>query len=213
MANTILLGLPMTPKFTPLFCITGITKIVSKVFGLFLTVFTNKVNPVPSKVVKSLMFTLRKNNKIFWSIIIPNSVYVVHVFLRKQISTKFFFHYETTSFNISPIPMGVLSKIQKDISTFLYKSTLPRWTFITSRLCYKFMPMTPNITLGISGKNGFLTTATKAESFNSSWLGKLGFVYSFTPRFSVLNIFPEGIPFLKWHVNNIMTNRGTYVKH
>jgi len=153
------------------------------------------------------MTASRSYNKIFWSIIVSYSIYMVNYFSRLKITTKFFLHNKPASFNIWSFGFMRMTRcIYKNIASFFYNTTLPKWTIFASlkRVRLPFKPVSFNITFTIPRHKSFLTTTTNTFSDNFSW---------FSNWFIMFCKLPKPVFLLKYHMNNILLQKGVYVKH
>jgi hypothetical protein len=80
-------------------------------------------------VMKFLMLRNRtEKSQIFRSIIIPNTIYVMHDFFGSKVSSKLFFHYKTRALNVTMIVFKrVIRRINKNItlvSNFSFKEDM-----------------------------------------------------------------------------------------
>ena len=123
------------------------------------------------RFVNMIMSCSSSQHKVFNMIIIPNSVNMVNNFLTSQISTKFFLHYKSASFNIRTswrvFNSRMSGAINKYISSMFSNSTFPSRSFRPYlKISKKLIVMTSDITFRINIFDKFLSTATKTNTFN-----------------------------------------------
>jgi len=121
--------------------------------------------------VNTTMYSSCKNNKIFGSVIVSNPIYMMNNLLGSKIPTKFFLHFEPSSFNIFLVMVGMCGIVYKNITSFINYATLPTRSFISNhKSASNFLRVSLDITLVVSVLEKLFTATTKTDFFDFSWL-------------------------------------------